>query len=83
MKKAVAVVLFHHCSESEYDEQHHHFFPVQRTAGVNVSLIRYQEKKHKTKTSLPSATKILIKRMCNNSLLLKYLHNEYQNLNKY
>ena len=86
MKKAIGTVLFH-CLESECDEQRHLF----RTRTEN-SWRKWQsdqitgKETYKTKISLPSAIKTLIKPifvdLSNNSLLEKCLHHKTQNVNE-
>ena len=84
MKKVIDAVLFH-CSESEFDEQRHLFCPRTENSWCKWQSDQITGKEtYKTKISLPSAIKTLIKPifvdLSNNSLLEKYLHHKTQNV---
>ena len=86
MKKAIGAVLFH-CSESECDEQRHLFCPRTENSWCKWQSDQITGKEtYKTKISLPSAIKTLIKPifvdLSNNSLLEKCLHHKTQNVNE-
>ena len=86
MKKSIGVVFFH-CSESECDEQRHFFCPRNKNSWCKWQSDQITGKEtYKTKISLPSAIKTLIKPifvdLSNNSLLEKCLHHKTQNVNE-
>ena len=82
MKKAIGAVLFH-CSESECDEQRHLFCPRTENSWCKWQSDQIAGKEtYKTKISLPSVIKTLIKpifiNLGYNSLLEKCLHHKTQ-----
>ena len=86
MKKAIGAVLFH-CSESECDEQRHLLCPRTEDSWCKwQSDQRTGKETYKTKITLPSAIKTLIKPifidLSNNYLLEKCLHHKTQNVNE-
>ena len=86
MKKAIGAVLFF-CWESECDEQRHLVCPRTKNSWCKWQSDQITGKEtYKTKISLPSAIKTLIKPifvdLSNNSLLEKCLHHKTQNVNE-